>query len=269
MKAVFDLEFDISFPFPAPEVLSIVLCLLIAMSIMMEAAFFTIHVVLFPPGFVNPEVEFSIWTLAHTDFLLLVGPLFNMTLLIIIVLPLLNAFRVASPFENGMLKTILTYPIRRRNLLILKGLAELILVVMPITIGAFIGVILIYWLDIGFDSLMLLLSFWSLSFLILSSSLLLSVIVRSTAKSAFGGIAMWITLYLVAALAKIPTLIRGILNPVSLSISYFSNTPGGAPFGSPFENITFNDIWVSILFDLLLGLVLFYVSIKFFRSVEV
>ena len=268
VRAAFELEFEISFPFPGAEILSIILCLLVTMDIVIKGTFYSMIVSPHSPEHIPLIWDELLWLLTHTDSQLLSSSLFNMTLLMIVIIPLLSAFRVAAPMESGLLRTILTYPVRRRDLLIFKGFEILMLVVLPITTGALIGIVLVDWLDIGLGSLLLFLSFWSMAFTILSSSLLLSVTTGSTTKTAFSGIAIWIALYFVAAFTQMPVLLRGVLNPVSLAISYSRNL-SGAPFGLPFEGMVFSDVWGSIVINLLIGLFLLLMSVRFFRRVEV
>lgn len=266
--AVFNLEFEISYPFPAGEALAFILCLLITIDFVMKGTFYSIGVYPHLPGNIPYFWYELVWQLSHTDSWLLSSSLFNMTLLIIVLIPLLSAFRVAAPFESGLIRTILTYPIKRHQLLLLKGFEILMLVVLPITVGALIGIVLIDWLYIGLDSILLLLSFWSMAFTILSSSLLLSIVTKSTAKTALSGIAIWVVVYFFAALMQMPVILRGILNPVNLAISYSRNTEG-APFGLQFEGMVFSDVWGSIAINLLIGLSLLLMSVRFFRRVEV
>ncbi|MHA1288602.1 MAG: hypothetical protein ACTSPB_14450, partial [Candidatus Thorarchaeota archaeon] len=244
-----------------------ILCMLVTMDIVVQGTFYTMIVSPHSSEYIPLLWDELIWLLAHKDSLLLSGTLFNMTLLMIIVIPLLSAFRVAASLESGLIRTLLTFPIKRRDLLILKGLEILMLVVLPVTAGALIGIVLVDWFAIGLDSFLLLLSFWSMAFTILTSSLLLSVTTGSAAKTAFSGIAIWIVLYFVAALTKIPVLLRGVLNPVNLAISYSKDSPG-ASFGLPFEGMVFSDVWGSIVINLLIGLFLLLMSIRSFRRVE-
>jgi hypothetical protein len=65
-----------------------------------------------------------------------------------------------------------------------------------------------------------------------------------------------------------PVILRGILNPVSLAVSYSLDT-AGAPFGLPFEGMVFSDVWGSMVIDLVIGLFLLLISVRLFRRVEV
>ena len=163
VRAAFELEFEISFPFPGAEILSIILCLLVTMDIVIKGTFYSMIVSPHSPEHIPLIWDELLWLLTHTDSQLLSSSLFNMTLLMIVIIPLLSAFRVAAPMESGLLRTILTYPVRRRDLLIFKGFEILMLVVLPITTGALIGIVLVDWLDIGLGSLLLFLSFWSMA----------------------------------------------------------------------------------------------------------
>lgn len=268
IRAVFEFEFDVSFPFPVAEALSIFLGVLVAMSILMLYRPYASFVV-YPPvlEWINlNQLENLILQVTHADFYMISGPIYNLTLLLIIALPMLCAFRVAGPLENGVLKAMLSYPIRREEILILKGIEILVLICLPITMGILAMVVLFSGLSIGIEFLLVIISYWTLAFTMLSSSFLLSVITRSSAKAAFGGIALWASLLLVGLFAKIPVVLRGISNPVILTINYFSRYSIGNQYDiAP----VFNDVLVSIIVNLLIGIVIFVASIRYFKRVEI
>jgi ABC-type transport system involved in multi-copper enzyme maturation permease subunit len=269
IRATFELELDVSFPFPSTGVIFLILFLIAIGSILIEGCFIAIVIAPHPPGVIPLDFDYIVWAQQNADFNLLAGPLFNLILFIIIVIPMLSAFKVAGPIEAGLLKTLLTYPIRRRNLLVLKVVEMLILTVLPITIGVLMGVVLIQWVSIGLTSLVLLLSFWVMTFTILLTSVFLSLVTQSMTKSAFGGIAIWVVLYLVAAVTYIPNVIRGALNPVNLVLSYFNDTPGAAVFGVPFRDPVVHDVWGAIIINLVIGIIMLLLSVRQFRRVEV
>ncbi len=268
IRAVFEFEFDVSFPFPLAEALSIVLGVLVAMSIvMMHQSYATFLVYPSELEWLNlSQLENLILQVSHADFYLLSGPIFNMTILLIIALPMLCAFRVAGPLENGVLKTMLSYPIRRQELLILKGIEIMALICLPTTMGSLAIIVLYNGLSVGIEFLLVIVSFWTLAFTILSSSFLLSVITQSSAKAAFSGVALWAVLLLVGMFAKIPVVLRGIPNPVILTIGYF----GGFSLGNQYDVApVLNDVFVSIIGNLLMGILMFIASIRYFRRVEI
>ncbi len=265
IRAVFEFEFDVSFPFPVAEAFSIILGVFVAMSVLMIGSNYWFLVS--PSAFSNSlELERIIFQVTHADFHLLSIPLFNMTILIIIAIPMLCAFRVAGPLENGVLRAMLSYPIKRRELLILKGIEIMVLICLPITGGALVTIVLFNGMSVGIESLLVIISFWTLAFTILSSSFLVSVITQSSAKAAFSGVALWTVLLLVGMFAKIPVVLRGIPNPVILTLSYF----GGISIGN--QHITdpvLNDVLVSIIVNLLIGIITFLASIRYFKRVEI
>ncbi|MHA1638246.1 MAG: ABC transporter permease subunit [Candidatus Thorarchaeota archaeon] len=266
IRAILEFEFDVSFPFPAAEVLSVLLGVLVAMNIIItQRSYFAFLVS--PSAFSNSlELERIIFQVTHVDFHLLSTPLFSMTILIIIAVPMLCAFRVAGPLENGVLKAMLSYPIRRRELLILKGIEIMVLICLPITVGSLGAIVLYNGLSVGIEFLLVIVSFWTLVFTILSSSFLLSVITQSSAKATFGGVALWAVLLLVGMFAKIPVVLRGIPNPVILTISYFR----GSPIGNQYDiTPVLNDVLVSIIGNLLIGIIIFLASIRYFKRVEI
>lgn len=265
IRAIFELELDVSFPFPSAEALSIILATLTALYVVMQG--FVFSFILFPPSSVwgYVELERTVWSVEHADLSSLSMPIASMMLLLIALIPLLSAFRVAGPIESGVLRAMLSYPIRRRRLLILKGLQITLLTCLPITVGALAAVALYNALSIGVESFWVLVSLWSLAFAILSSSFLLSVITRSSAKAAIGGMAVWFTLLIVALFSHLPVIFRGILNPVNLAINYFTGTN---MFGYVYKDAVFGDVLLSIIGTFLIGVVTFLLSIKFFDGVE-
>ena len=265
IRAVFEFEFDVSFPFPVAEALSIALGVFVAMSIIMERTNFWFMVT--QSAYANSvQLDSMLYQITYVDFHLLSLPLFNMTILSIIAIPMLCAFRVAGPLENGVLRAMLFYPIKRRELLILKAIEIMVLICLPITGGALVAIVLFNGISIGFESLLVIISFWTLAFTILSSSFLLSVITKSSAKAAFSGIVVWTVLLLVGMFAKIPVVLRGIPNPVILTLRFF----GDFPFGNQYiPDPVLNDVLVSIIVNLLIGIITFLASLRYFRRVEI
>ena len=266
IRAVFEFEFDVSFPFPVAEALSILLGVLVAMGILMAHRPYATFLIT-PSEFANfIQLEYLVLQVTAADFYMISGPFFSLTVLLIIALPMLCAFRVAGPLENGMLKAMLSYPIRREEILILKGIEILVLICLPITMGALAMVVLFSGVSIGIEFLLVIISFWTLAFTILSSSFLLSVITQSSAKAAFGGVALWAILLLVGLFAKTPVVLRGIPNPVILTIGYFSGYSLGNQYDIP---PVLNDVLVSIIGNLLIGIIIFVASIRYFKRVEI
>lgn len=264
-RAVFDLEIDISYPFPSAEGLSIILGFSIFLMIMFQSVYHSFMIT--DSSFVNThELERISRLIASADFYHLTAPCFNMMILLPILIPLLCAFKVAGPFENGVLKNILTHPIKRSDLLFLKGLQIMLLTCLPVTLGSFIGIILLNDLFFGLQSILVIVSLWALGFMILSISCLVSIATRSSAKTTFGAVGISTALLVVATLSKLPLIVRGIANPLNLTISYFV---GGVLFGNSFEGLVFGDVIVSILGSLIIGVVTFLLSIKLFKEVEV
>jgi hypothetical protein len=265
IRAVFGLELDISYPFPSAEGLSIILGLIIFLTIMFQSVYYPFMITESP--FVNNlELERVSEFIAAPAFYILSGPYFDMMILFPILLPLLCAFRVAGPFENGVLKSVLTHPIRRSGLLVVKGLQILLLTCLPVTLGSFVGITLFNGLLLGLESALAIASFWTLGFMILSLSFLVSVATRSSAKAAFGGVGLSTALFVIATLSKLPATIRGVANPLNLTVSYFQ---GFAPFGNSIDGLVFGDVIVSVLGSLTVGVLAFLLSIKLFKEAEI
>ncbi|MGD2072355.1 MAG: ABC transporter permease subunit [Candidatus Thorarchaeota archaeon] len=265
VRAIFELELDVSFPFPSAEAIFITLTILTSFLIIQQG--FKIGFTIFPTShwMVQFELDRVMEYVSHADLYSLSMPLINLIVLLMALIPLLSAFRVAGQLENDMFRIILSYPIKRRHLLIFKGIQITLLTCVPITIGVLFILLLFNSMSIGISGIVVLMAFWSLFFAILSSSFLLSIITRSSAKSAIGGMAVWFTLLIVALFTHLPTVLRGILNPVNLAMYFFT---GMNVYGYQFEEVVFLDILVSIIGTFLLGFITFLLSIRLFEGVE-
>jgi hypothetical protein len=265
VKAIFELELDVSFPFPSAEALFITLTILTSLLIIQQGSI--IGFLIYPSSSHWSQVELDrvIEYVSHADLYSLSMPLISLVVLLMALIPLLSAFRVAGQLENDMFRIILSYPIKRRYLLIFKGIQIILLTCVPITIGVLFILLLFNSMSIGIGSIVVLVAFWSLFFAILSTSFLLSIITRSSAKSAIGGMAIWFTLLIVSLFTHLPTALRGILNPVNLTVYFFTGTN---MLGYQFAEVLFEDILVSIIGSFLLGLITFLLSIRLFEGVE-
>jgi hypothetical protein len=152
-RAVLEFEFDVSFPFPVAETLSIVLGALTAISVVVMQTSYASFLVTTSEWANSIQLEWLNLHVVHADFYLLIATFSNFAVLLVVALPLFCAFRVAGPLENGVLKAVMSYPIKRKELIILKGLEIMVLVCLPITMGALATIVLYDGLSVSIESL--------------------------------------------------------------------------------------------------------------------
>ncbi|TFG13432.1 hypothetical protein EU537_06070 [Candidatus Thorarchaeota archaeon] len=265
VRAIFEFELDVSFPFPSAEAVFMTLTTLTSLLIIQQG--FKIGFLINPTSQWVSEIELDrVSEYVRQAALYSLGmPLVSMTVLLMALIPLLSAFRVAGQLENDMFRITLSYPIKRLHLLILKAMQITLITCVPITLSVFVILSLYNSLSIGIGVIVILIAFWSLFFAILSTSFVLSIIAGSSAKSAIGGMALWFTLLGVSLFTHFPTVLRGTLNPVNLAMYFFTNRN---MFGYQFTEVVFMDVLVSIIGSFLLGLVTFLLSIRLFERVE-
>lgn len=255
---------EVTFPFPSAEGLLVGLGLFVMLTIVLQSV--QPQFMITDSPFSNQlELERLIQSVTFADFRLLTSTMFNVLVFLPILIPLFCAFVVAGPLENGVSKNMLTYPIKRSDLLIIKGLQITLLTSLPITVGAIVGITLFNGLLLGLESILTIISLWVFCFTILSTSFLISLVTKSAARSAFGGVVLWAILFVVATLSKLPVIVRGISNPLHLTMSFIL---GSTFFGNSFVEPVFGDVLGSLLIHFILGVVAFLASIRIFKGIE-
>ena len=260
-RAAFELEMDISFPFPVRECLFAV-PLLLASSTALKVIHGTYARSDLVPEFFKPDnILRFIDTLGIRVF---AESLYALNGVVLFIIPMIVTFNVARSFENGIMKTLLSYPIGRRKLLVTKVSQVVILVWSAMIAGLFFSVYAFIPVIDGLSSFVLMsVSLLALVFITTTTTVLIAVVSKSTPVTAILGVGLWVSFLFLAMSGTLSPIVRGVMNPVLMAVSL----EGGA-LGF-FNGITSADLVVSIVGALAIGGLAFIASLILFNRREI
>jgi hypothetical protein len=202
----------------------------------------------------------------------LANSLEQLWLVIMFIMPLIIAFTTARSFEDGSLRTILSYPIERTHLLFMRILvpifiiggistlsvllAQLLMVPAAIDIGAFLGYFGVFYLAI---------------ILGITSITLLAIVTKRMMATAVGGVAVWYGLLMFSYTSASPRIISWIMNPINMFSHYISEGEGYTffPYFSGGESAPMlGDVLFTIGVMSVMVVVFLLCTIMIFRRVE-
>ncbi len=192
----------------------------------------------------------------------------NSFYIVLLLVPLLIAFNLALGFGNGQIRTLLSYPVGRRKLLLVKSGVVFTLITTAVTLGSIIGLVFFYPFSIDVVVLgQLLIPLWITVFLITTSCVFIAVLSKSAPVTAGGGIGLWVGAYMIIPTQSIPSFLVYILYPILAAINYVIPDQTSPIFSLWTTSI--NDVLYGCGAALVLGVLLLYLSIMMFRRVEV
>jgi len=190
--------------------------------------------------------------------------------IVLLLIPLLIAFNFALSFGNGQIRTLVSYPIGRGKLLLVKSGLVFILIATTVTVGAITGLIFYYPFSIDVVVLgQLLIPLWITVFLMTTSCMFIAVLSRSAPITAVGGIGLWVGIYIMIPGQSIPPFLAYSLYPILAAINFVApESPGPSPF-SYLWTTSMTDVLYGCGIALALGILFLYFSIMVFRRLEV
>ncbi len=262
LQAIASLDWGISFSFPTPETIVSVFVFL-SVGICLGAQMFDPYISIIPGSGFNGTILSNYYLeLAQreaSNALMIIMTMATYT--VAFAIPLLISFSLAASFENGLLETLISYPISRKTLLVTKAAIIVILLASSFFLTAVISIGAFYLGRIPVIELILfVIAFLAVCLSITSSAILLAVASKRVGISSVGGIGIWIAVLFISSTSAEFRLTDGILNPVQL-IARYLNGAG--------ELVTSLDMFAGLLGSLLLGLILLVVSVFVFEEVDV
>jgi hypothetical protein len=263
------LRFELGMSYPFPSIICIFsLFIIIASFSLLSLPTYNLGI-FFPIGRNSTEISEqlgeNIRTLAIRAS---VTSILNSFYLVLLLVPLLVAFSFALGFSNGQIRTLLSYPIGRSKLILVKGGMVFLLTFMAVTVGSLFGMFFFYpsLIDI-FLLTPLILSFWVTIFLMTAGCILIATLSKSTPVTIAGGISLWAGSFILYTMQSAQSLVMSVLFPVISTINYITPQPP-SPISymgtTPVTNVLFGNGVA-----LLLAVLLFYLSIKVFQKLEV
>jgi hypothetical protein len=141
--------------------------------------------------------------------------------MVIFIVPLLVAFTTAKSFEDNSFRTVLSYPVKRWQLLIMRTIVPTVIIGTCITFSVLLAVFLMIpapW-NIG-ACVLLFCVFWLALLVVITSTVFLAVITRRMIVSALGGVAVWFSLMTSSYSITTPEILRWIGNPITFIARY-------------------------------------------------
>lgn len=193
-----------------------------------------------------------------------------MTLLFIA--PMLIGFTTARAFEDGSLRTLLSYPVKRSHLMLMRILIPVLIFGTITTLSILLGLILLLPVQLDLGSILLLTgTYWLANLLLTSSVVFLSVVTKRMVIAAISGVAAWYGLLTLSYMPNVPAIVSWISNPVGLMQQYLlggRDTPWRFIIGGS-EAPLIGDVYLTFAI-MALAIILFLVSsILLFRRMEV
>ncbi|MBY8997821.1 MAG: hypothetical protein KGD60_08810 [Candidatus Thorarchaeota archaeon] len=193
-------------------------------------------------------------------------PILDFVYVVVLLVPLLIAFNLAQGYSNGQMRTLLSYPIRRRTVLLLKSGLVILLVSSSGTLGVLFSLLYFFPFSISLNSFLILIAtFWISVSLIASTCTLLAVVSRSARITAFVGMGLWMVALSDLSMPYTHPLLRYPLFPIQVAVSYIDSSV------SVFfrEQTTLFDVIFGSGSALILSVALLILSVFIFKRQEI
>ena len=151
----------------------------------------------------------------------LANSLEQLWVVIMFIMPLIIAFTTARSFEDGSLRTLLSYPVERTHLLLMRILVSFLIIGGISTLSVLLAQFLMVpaTIDIG-----VFLSYFGIFYLaiilVITSISLLAIVTKRTMATAVGGVAVWYSLLIFSANSADLRVISWIMNPIYMFSLY-------------------------------------------------
>jgi ABC-type transport system involved in multi-copper enzyme maturation permease subunit len=180
---------------------------------------------------------------------------------LIILVPIFIAFTLAKPFEDGTLRTLLSYPIGRLMMLNTKIAVLTSLISMSSIFSGLVWIGLLIPGDWNIEELgLLIVAFLAFVLILNSVSVLIAIVSKKSSVTSVIGVLLWTMILTMSLSLSNPLIISDILNPVSLAMSFIM---GEDNIPTMYETLTY------IGGTILLSVCLILVTIKIFIESEV
>ncbi len=180
---------------------------------------------------------------------------------ILFIMPLIVAFTSARSFEDGSLRTLLSYPVKRSHLLIMRILVPVFIIGGISTFSALLALLLMVPAPLNIGVIMGFIGVFCMAlFLSCASISLLAVLTKRMVTTAIGGVAVWFGLLTLSYMPWSPKIISWIANPTNMLSQYLSGGEGAPMMG---------DVLVTIGIMFTLVILFLCASVALFRKTEV
>jgi hypothetical protein len=209
------------------------------------------------PDTLIPQEDPLVWGVSNSVGILSVT-VNQFTVILTFLTPMLVAFTIAKPFEDGSFRTLLSYPLTRFSLFSVNTILPIVLLGCLVNISVVVAILLFSYSFIEVSAILLsIASVFLYSFILGTFSTAIAVISRSTAVTSIGSIGVWFTLYSIAPILKNVTLAYVFVQPISSLGDYFNDL------------IVLSDIASGFLLIIVASILLFFISYLVLNRAEV
>jgi ABC-type transport system involved in multi-copper enzyme maturation permease subunit len=258
------LERNISYPFPTiVGILSIFIAIVAysALTIGMYAR----EIYLAPGWNITAISEELVESVNTVNTQAIVFPFLNCLYVVILLAPLLVAFNLAQGYGNGQIRTLLSCPIRRRTVLLLKSGFVVFLISISVTIGVVLSLLFFYPFSIESYSVLIMTgTFWITVFVITSTCTLLAVTSRSTRITAFVGVGLFLYTFTMINQPSMHPMVQYLFFPLIIALGHVY--PEQPPIW--LEKTSLLDVFMGSGSAILFGIALLILSLFIFKRQE-
>jgi len=185
-----------------------------------------------------------------------------------IIVIVLVSFTAAKSFEDGYIQTLLTYPVERVTVLLVKVICVIIIPAGLLTSSYLFAILFIIPQAplLGPVSIMLL-GVWISILLFATLSMLVAVITKKVSATAIFGLAFGIVIPLLLNNPAFPNIVRVALNPFDAAYRYITNHSTYLMLGT--EMTPLIDLQIGFGISLMISLVLLVFTLWLFTRSEI
>jgi ABC-type transport system involved in multi-copper enzyme maturation permease subunit len=192
-------------------------------------------------------------------------------LVLMFLIPILIAYTTARAFEDGSLRTLLSYPVRRSHLLLMRTLVSVLIIGALTNFSIFLALFLFLPAPLDLVSVLFLIgTFWLAILFITSSVVFFSVLVKRMIVAAMGGVALWYGLLTLGYMPDAPPILQSLANPIRMMTRYIlgsRDTPWGFIIGG--ETPLIGDVYLTLTVMALAIIFFLATSLLLFRRAEI
>jgi ABC-type transport system involved in multi-copper enzyme maturation permease subunit len=192
-------------------------------------------------------------------------------LVLMFLIPILIAYTTARAFEDGSLRTLLSYPVRRSHLLLMRTLVSVLIIGALTNFSIFLALFLFLPAPLDLVSVLFLIgTFWLAILFITSSVVFFSVLVKRMIVAAMGGVALWYGLLTLGYMPDAPPILQSLANPIRMMTRYIlgsRDTPWRFIIGG--ETPLIGDVYLTLTVMALAIIFFLATSLLLFRRAEI
>jgi ABC-type transport system involved in multi-copper enzyme maturation permease subunit len=218
---------------------------------------------------INPDrLEYFIFAEYGFSGMHLGDLMFGLTQWLSIIVAILVSFTVAKSFEDGYIQTLLTYPVERVTILLVKIICVIIIPAGLMTFTSLFAILFVIPQAplIGHVSIMLL-GVWLSILLFATLSMLVAVITKKVSATAIFGLAFGIVTPILLSNPAVPNIAGVVLNPFDAAYRYITSHSSYMVFGT--EMMPLIDLQIGFGISLMISLVLFTFTLRLFTRSEI